>query len=112
MSRRCASSSFGTCEPKRQELSLNIIVDDLDDLPNEPLLSLEDLPDKVSSNEEVSSDKEFYLSFKYHYLIRKVIQGVGLFLCASKWKLELNWKLKYDPLTILLPSDVWIRNIK
>lgn len=57
MNRRRASSSFSTPEPKRQDLSLNIVVDDLHDLvldgPLSPLTPLEDSPEEVSSNEEV-----------------------------------------------------------
>jgi hypothetical protein len=61
MNRRRASSSFSTPEPKRQDLSLNIIVDNLHDLlfdgqlsPLTPLEdSLEDSPEEAPSDEEV-----------------------------------------------------------
>jgi hypothetical protein len=57
MNRRRASSSFSTPEPKRQDLSLNIVIDDLHDLifdgPLTPLTPLEDSPEEVSSDEEI-----------------------------------------------------------
>jgi hypothetical protein len=58
MNRRRASSSFSIPEPKRQDLSLNIVVDDLHDLLNDvgplsPLTPLEDSSDELSSDEEI-----------------------------------------------------------
>jgi hypothetical protein len=57
MNRRRASSSFSTPEPKRQDLSLNIVIDDLHDLLFDgqltPLTPLEDSPEELSSDEEV-----------------------------------------------------------
>jgi hypothetical protein len=86
MNKRSASSSFSAPNPKRQDLSLSIVVDDLHDLFNEPLSPLtppEELLDQLSSDEDLPS-------------------------CKSCWQAEDGWMLsgenEYDLKGILWES--------